>query len=1094
MWRRARSSAVFISVVVLVLWGSAPDVGTQSGTPSYGLTDLGTIGGTTSIARGLSGGGFPMIAGYGTTASGQEHAFVGNPFRLTDIGTLGGARSEARATEVGQVVGLAQLPNGAYRAFLHSIGRPGLVDLGTLGGSESYATAINVHAVVVGASRTAGDSSTRGFVYQNGAMTALGATLGGPNTVATGINEQGHIVGYADRSGGQSHHAFLYANGVTTDLGSLGGASEAYAINDSGVIVGRSHLVTGTNHHAFRYQNGVLQDLGTLGGASSEAADVSNDGVVVGWADTAQGERRAFIWRNGVMTDLNTLIPSGTGWVLQAATGIGNGTAARPGAIVGYGVFQGRLRAFMLTPPTDLRADLRVHTDQLDTNIPNPHETGQQLHWGVTVYQTTPGYQATGVTVTHTIGGPVEYLGWVAPTAMPGCVQDGQRITCRIGTVEFERTVHIRVRSTGPGTITHAATVSSDQPDPNPSNNSATESNTAVSLASLTLTPTTVIGGQLSLARATLTSPTPSGGARVRLTSSHPDIASVPSEFDVLPWSGDGLWREFYVTTKAVSAPVTVQIGATYGLVTRTVALTIMPAASQSPFGGTARAIPGTIQAEDFDEGGEGVAYHDSSPGNEGGAYRSTNVDIQSTSDTGGGSNVGWIQAGEWLEYTVNVAAAGTYTLEARVASPGAGGTFHVEMDGVNKTGTMSVPDTAGWQSWRIISRSVTLEAGTHILRVSFDSNGVTGAFGNLNYLRFVSATVGPPPIPPRPVPGTVQAEDFDEGGEGVGYHDSTAENSGGQYRATGVDIERTTDTGGGFNVGWMTAGEWLKYTVSVSQAGTYTLTARVAANGVGGTFHVEFGGVDDVPRPAVITGPLTIPNTGGWQAWTDVTATVTLGAGTKTIRFVADRNGPTGVFGNLNYLKLALATTAPSDIVLYATDLMLHGAWSRVSDSSAAGGQKALTPDVGWSTTSAPLANPVDYFEATFDAPAATPYTLWLRLRATGDTKASESVWVQYSDARANGSSVFPIGSTSGLLVNLEPCSNCGVSGWGWKNGAYWLSQASTVSFTATGRHTIRIQVREDGTQIDQIVLSPSRYLNTPPGPVRNDNTIVPK
>jgi hypothetical protein len=139
-------------------------------------------------------------------------------------------------------------------------------------------------------------------------------------------------------------------------------------------------------------------------------------------------------------------------------------------------------------------------------------------------------------------------------------------------------------------------------------------------------------------------------------------------------------------------------------------------------------------------------------------------------------------------------------------------------------------------------------------------------------------------------------------------------------------------------------------------------------------------------------------------------------------------------------------------------------------------------------------LANPADYIDASFNAPAGTPYTLWIRLRATGNTKFSESVWVQYSDARVGGTAAYSVGTTSALLVNLEDCSGCGVSGWGWQNRAYWLSQPATVTFAASGTHVIRIQVRVDGAQIDQVVVSPSRYLSTAPGPVKNDTTIVPK
>ena len=147
----------------------------------------------------------------------------------------------------------------------------------------------------------------------------------------------------------------------------------------------------------------------------------------------------------------------------------------------------------------------------------------------------------------------------------------------------------------------------------------------------------------------------------------------------------------------------------------------------------------------------------------------------------------------------------------------------------------------------------------------------------------------------PWPVPGTIQAEDFDEGGEAVAYHDESASNSGGGYRKTGVDIQRTTDVGGGFNVGWMTAGEWLAYTVRVASSGTYVLRIRVAAAGAGGRFHVEAGGRD-------VSGPLVIPNTGSWQRWTTVEAPLILSRGIQVLRLVLDANGPTGVFGNVNW------------------------------------------------------------------------------------------------------------------------------------------------------------------------------------------------
>jgi len=191
------------------------------------------------------------------------------------------------------------------------------------------------------------------------------------------------------------------------------------------------------------------------------------------------------------------------------------------------------------------------------------------------------------------------------------------------------------------------------------------------------------------------------------------------------------------------------------------------------------------------------------------------------------------------------------------------------------------------------------------------DAASSANIVGNLNHLEVVaSSTSTPPPAEPPPpastpytgtaisLPGTVQAENFDNGGAGVAYRDTTTGNSGGQYRATDVDIEATSDAGGGYNVGWMAAGEWLVYTVSVPSAGTYSLNLRVAANGAGGRLHVEFNGVDK-------TGAMTIPDTRGWQTWTTITVPVTLAAGTQKMRLVIDAASSAGVVGNINSLSV---------------------------------------------------------------------------------------------------------------------------------------------------------------------------------------------
>jgi hypothetical protein len=83
----------------------------------------------------------------------------------------------------------------------------------------------------------------------------------------------------------------------------------------------------------------------------------------------------------------------------------------------------------------------------------------------------------------------------------------------------------------------------------------------------------------------------------------------------------------------------------------------------------------------------------------------------------------------------VSVAAAGTYSIDVRVASNGNGGTFHIEVDGANVTGTMTVPNTGAWQTWKTITKTgVSLTAGQHVVRVVMDAGGATGSVGNFNW------------------------------------------------------------------------------------------------------------------------------------------------------------------------------------------------------------------------------------------------------------------------------------------------------------------------------------------------------------------------
>jgi chitodextrinase len=150
---------------------------------------------------------------------------------------------------------------------------------------------------------------------------------------------------------------------------------------------------------------------------------------------------------------------------------------------------------------------------------------------------------------------------------------------------------------------------------------------------------------------------------------------------------------------------------------------TLAPPATQSPFRGTPFSIPGAFEAEDFDVGGEGVAYHDNVLGNAGEAARtSEDVDVFAPIGNSSGLIVKNFETGEWLEYTINVAITGLYRIEARVASTFPNSAFHIEVDGVNVTGNVPVPNTGSWGTFTYVGKGgISLSAGSHVLRIRSD-------------------------------------------------------------------------------------------------------------------------------------------------------------------------------------------------------------------------------------------------------------------------------------------------------------------------------------------------------------------------------------
>lgn len=341
---------------------------------------------------------------------------------------------------------------------------------------------------------------------------------------------------------------------------------------------------------------------------------------------------------------------------------------------------------------------------------------------------------------------------------------------------------------------------------------------------------------------------------------------------------------------------------------------------SASSSSSTSSAQTQMVQAEDFSN------YQDSTLGNTGGAYHpNENVDIEPTADSGGGFNLGWITQGEWLDYPVNL-TAGTYDLRVRVASNTNTGKYTLLLDN-SPIGTSAVGNTGGWQNWitQTLTRVTINSSGTHQVRfradggdfnfnwfefVAVDNSSSSSISSSTNSLSstssvsssssskaslssnsissassFSSVSSSSNSLPA--VNLLVQAEDYAD------YLDLSTGNTGGAYRPNdNVDIEATSDTGGGFNVGWISQGEWLEYNVTLA-AGTYKLNTRVASNTNSGKYTLLLDNL--------VVGSASVSSTGGWQTWVTQTAgIITLQTpGTHKLRLMAD-----GSDFNLNWIQ----------------------------------------------------------------------------------------------------------------------------------------------------------------------------------------------
>jgi hypothetical protein len=270
-------------------------------------------------------------------------------------------------------------------------------------------------------------------------------------------------------------------------------------------------------------------------------------------------------------------------------------------------------------------------------------------------------------------------------------------------------------------------------------------------------------------------------------------------------------------------------------------------------------------------------------------------IQTENTSDVGGGLNVGWTDAGDWMSYSVNLPTTGKYKVSLRVASLSGGGSFRLEKAGGGTVyGTVNVMTTGGWQNWQTITQEMTLSAGQQAIGFAV----INGGF-NINWIRFepviisssslsslsslISSSVSSTPA--CAFSTLLQAEDYET--------------------MLGIQTEATSDVGGGLNVGWIDAGDSISYRpINIPYTGAYKVSYRVAAPGSNGVIRLEPGLVS-------WTYSTNVPATGGWQNWVTVSQDVTLAGGTQTFKIAV----PSGGY-NINWIRIEAAAGCSSSSV----------------------------------------------------------------------------------------------------------------------------------------------------------------------------------
>ncbi len=300
-----------------------------------------------------------------------------------------------------------------------------------------------------------------------------------------------------------------------------------------------------------------------------------------------------------------------------------------------------------------------------------------------------------------------------------------------------------------------------------------------------------------------------------------------------------------------------------------------------------------SLNGSQYDDGGQGIAYNDAAGLQGGSTGGRTGSDVEVTS----GGAIGWIDDGEWLEYTIDVQQSGEHTLVFQSALGSTGGaqrTITAGFDagaGFYASGVAEVDFTGGWTTFTPTEEfTVVLDAGVQVLRLTFGG-------GSQDLQSFTLTPVEPPEPVQTPFGGvapvigaeavTILANAFDEGGNGIAWNDDPGLDGGAQPLRGNTDVELV---GGPQDIGYVEAGEWVEYTIDVTEAGVYDLALVAKTPIAGNTISVSLEGGSTLATFNLPDANGAASNGfGGTEFGTTASQQISLGAGIQTLRFGFD-------------------------------------------------------------------------------------------------------------------------------------------------------------------------------------------------------------